>query len=139
MVSYINWYKLGENGKLQFYVQKITTRQQNTHIDFVGSLTLLRAGTDPGDPYSYTLTGVDQFDGGFYSCTAGNILGESVETAFLQISGADRIVDSACIGFCLLFTALTTNIIGDRTLLPSVIFSLLFLVTERIWVDDGKS
>ena len=49
---------------------------------------LLRKGTDPGDPYSFSLYSVDLNDTGLYSCVAGNILGETVETAYLLISQA---------------------------------------------------
>jgi len=66
IVSYIEWYKQTDND----------TRE------------ILRTGTDPGDPYSYTLTNVDQYDTGLYSCVAGNILGESVETAYLLVNHA---------------------------------------------------
>ena len=56
---------------------------------------LLRKGTDPGNPYSFTIHGVDAEDTGLYSCVAGNILGETVETAYLLISGAmEHIISS---------------------------------------------
>ena len=51
-------------------------------------MNLLRKGTDPGNPYSFTIHGVDPEDTGLYSCVAGNILGETVETAYLLISGS---------------------------------------------------
>ena len=54
-----------------------------------GSLDLVRRGTDPGDPYTYSIHGVGPLDTGLYSCVAGNILGETVETAYLSISGSD--------------------------------------------------
>merc|ERR1712025_1489642 len=66
IVSYIEWYKHGYND----------------------SREILRTGTDPGDPYSYTLTNVDQYDTGLYSCVAGNILGETTETAYLLVNHA---------------------------------------------------
>ena len=53
---------------------------------FSESSTLLRRGTDPGDPYSYTIYNVDTEDTGLYSCVAGNILGESIQVAFLQVN-----------------------------------------------------
>ena len=52
------------------------------------SVELLRKGTDPGDPYSYTISDVDTEDTGLYSCVAGNILGETVHVAHLQVGGA---------------------------------------------------
>ena len=84
--------------------------------DFAGSVRLLRTGASAGTPYSYYINKVntaalitcqiknpssfltsrndlDLFqvspaDSGFYSCVAGNILGESVSTAHLAISAA---------------------------------------------------
>ena len=50
------------------------------------SLVLLRRGTDPGDPYSYTINSVDVEDTGLYSCVAGNILGETVNIAHLEVN-----------------------------------------------------
>ena len=50
------------------------------------SLVLLRRGTDPGDPYSYTINSVDVDDTGLYSCVAGNILGETVNIAHLEVN-----------------------------------------------------
>ena len=54
-----------------------------------GSLDPVRRGTDPGDPYTYSIHGVGPLDTGLYSCVAGNILGETVETAYLSISGSN--------------------------------------------------
>ena len=50
------------------------------------SVILLRKGTDPGDPYSYQIQGVDTEDTGLYSCVAGNILGETIHTAYLEVN-----------------------------------------------------
>ena len=55
---------------------------------FSESVELLRKGTDPGDPYSFTISDVDTEDTGLYSCVAGNILGETVHVAHLQVGGA---------------------------------------------------
>ena len=57
---------------------------------------LLRTGTDPGDPYTYSIHGVGPLDTGLYSCVAGNILGETVETAYLHISGTRDCRTSCC-------------------------------------------
>jgi len=64
MVSYIQWYHEMNNG----------------------SVRLLRTGATAGTPYSYTVYRVDKSDSGFYSCVAGNILGESVSSAYLEIN-----------------------------------------------------
>ena len=58
---------------------------------FSESSTLLRRGTDPGDPYSYTIYDVDTEDTGLYSCVAGNILGESVQVAYLLVNSDDML------------------------------------------------
>ena len=50
------------------------------------SVILLRKGTDPGDPYSYLIHSVDTEDTGLYSCVAGNILGETIRTAYLEVN-----------------------------------------------------
>ena len=51
----------------------------------------MRRGTDPGDPYSYTIYDVDTEDTGLYSCVAGNILGESVQVAYLLVNSDDML------------------------------------------------
>jgi len=66
MVSYIQWYHEMNNG----------------------SVRLLRTGATAGTPYRYNVYRVKPSDSGFYSCVAGNILGESVSTAHLAISPA---------------------------------------------------
>ena len=53
------------------------------------SVILLRKGTDPGDPYSYLIQSVDTDDTGLYSCVAGNILGETIHTAYLEVNPAN--------------------------------------------------
>eukprot|EP00092_Neocalanus_flemingeri_P102568 GFUD01131197.1.p1 GENE.GFUD01131197.1~~GFUD01131197.1.p1 ORF type:complete len:189 (+),score=21.46 GFUD01131197.1:100-666(+) len=65
MVSYIQWYHEMNNG----------------------SMRLLRTGATQGTPYRYTIRKVTPHDSGFYSCVAGNILGETVSSAFLEING----------------------------------------------------
>ena len=74
-VSNIEWYKQGDNGKIML----------NTAV----SLTLfVQAGCNYSEnSYSITIYGVDAEDTGLCSCVAGNILGETVETAYLLISG----------------------------------------------------
>jgi len=66
MVSYIQWHHEMNNG----------------------SVRLLRTGATQGTPYRYIIRRVTPQDSGFYSCAAGNILGETVSSAYLQISGA---------------------------------------------------
>jgi len=68
MVSYIQWY--------------------HQEFDDNSTSTLLRTGADMGNPYSYTIKAVSYSDEGFYSCVAGNTLGETISSAFLQISTA---------------------------------------------------
>ena len=54
------------------------------------SVILLRKGTDPGDPYSYLIHSVDTQDTGLYSCVAGNILGETIHTAYLEVNNTNK-------------------------------------------------
>ena len=54
------------------------------------TVILLRKGTDPGDPYSYQIQSVDTEDTGLYSCVAGNILGETIHTAYLEVNTANN-------------------------------------------------
>lgn len=66
MVSYIQWFHEMNNG----------------------SMRLLRTGATQGNPYGYTVRRVESGDAGFYSCVAGNILGETVSSAYLAINGS---------------------------------------------------
>ena len=52
-------------------------------------MILLRKGTDPGDPYSFLIQSVHTEDTGLYSCVAGNILGETIHTAYLEVNKAN--------------------------------------------------
>merc|ERR1712001_76280 len=70
MVSYIHWYHEYSNG----------------------SVRLLRTGASAGTPYRYSINKVDVSDTGFYSCVAGNILGESVSSAYLEINRTSSLV-----------------------------------------------
>ena len=82
-------------------IQMFSKRNSNKnykHLPFINiacfiseSLVLLRRGTDPGDPYSYTISDVDTDDTGLYSCLAGNILGETVHTAYLLVNNCNML------------------------------------------------
>eukprot|EP00090_Calanus_glacialis_P022863 TRINITY_DN35200_c0_g1_i1.p1 TRINITY_DN35200_c0_g1~~TRINITY_DN35200_c0_g1_i1.p1 ORF type:complete len:139 (+),score=4.03 TRINITY_DN35200_c0_g1_i1:19-435(+) len=67
-----------------------------------GSVRLLRTGATQGTPYRYTIRKVTPQDAGFYSCIAGNILGETVSSAYLEISGADTAFSQSCLKYFLL-------------------------------------
>jgi hypothetical protein len=54
-------------------------------------MTLLRTGATQGTPYRFTVRNVDPNDSGFYSCVAGNILGETVSSAYLQVNGTNSL------------------------------------------------
>jgi len=84
MVSYVEWYKHTDNE----------------------SVELLRKGTDPGDPYSYTISDVDTEDTGLYSCVAGNILGETVHVAHLQVNFSNKLVNKCVIVMMMMNTGL---------------------------------
>ena len=84
--------------KLYKCFAKETENKNYKHLPFMNmacfiseSLVLLRRGTDPGDPYSYTISDVDPDDTGLYSCLAGNILGETVHTAYLQVNSCNML------------------------------------------------
>ena len=51
-------------------------------------MRLLRTGATKGTPYHYKVKNVTPKDSGYYSCVAGNILGETVLSAFLEVNGA---------------------------------------------------
>jgi len=88
MVSYIQWY----------------------HETFNGSTRLLRTGATMGNPYIYVIKDVAWQDEGFYSCVAGNTLGETISTATLMLSGFPRLAASSGLLLLLLtFTAVLSN------------------------------
>jgi len=68
LVSYIQWFHEMNNGTMR----------------------LLRTASDTGDPYSFRIHKVDGLDEGFYTCVAGNILGETLSSAYLEINGGRR-------------------------------------------------
>ena len=86
MVSYIQWYHEMNNGKFNMITLQVMT------FRFSGSMTLLRTGATQGTPYRYTVKNVDPNDAGFYSCVAGNILGETVSSAYLQVNGMNSLI-----------------------------------------------
>ena len=48
---------------------------------------------DPGNPHSYTMEGVDTNDTtGLRSCRAGNIFGETMHTAYLQVGNNNDLI-----------------------------------------------
>lgn len=82
MVSYIQWYH-------QEFDTNVTS-------------TLLRTGASMGNPYSYIIKDVSYEDEGFYSCVAGNTLGETVSSAFLEISKSSfSVLDVRIVSFAL--------------------------------------
>merc|ERR1719370_1020607 len=53
-----------------------------------GSEDLVKTNSPPGDPYSLIVEDASTDASGFYTCTAGNILGETESTAYLEVSRA---------------------------------------------------
>jgi len=68
MVSYIQWYHELSNGTMR----------------------LLRTARTHGTPYQIRLRDVSEDDEGFYTCIAGNIMGETASSAYLQVSSCRR-------------------------------------------------
>jgi len=93
MVSYIHWYHEMNNG----------------------SVRLLRTASSAGSPYNYYIHRVDKSDSGFYSCVAGNIIGESTSTAHLEIN--------------------SNNKIQPKILLLAAIISLHIIIHNTVWTN----
>ena len=95
MVSYISWYKHLDNG------EHTLIRYNKYSHNFTGSLEIVKTGVNKGNPYNlvievstgclklyelYLMQNAVPEDGGRYSCVAGNVLGETMASAFLQVS-----------------------------------------------------
>ena len=98
MVSFIHWHHEMLNGK-KYKFLGVTLYL----FHFSGSVRLLRTGATQGTPYRYTVKNVTPEDAGFYTCVAGNILGETVSSAFLQINGSTCIEHQSLLKHLLLF------------------------------------
>ena len=85
MVSYIQWYHEMYNGK---ELQCVANHFKTYPCFISGSVRLLRTGATKGTPYHYKVKNVTPQDSGFYSCVAGNVLGETVASAFLEVNAA---------------------------------------------------
>lgn len=93
MVSYIQWHHEMNNGTVR----------------------LLRTGATQGTPYRYTVRGVNSDDEGFYLCLAGNILGETVSSAYLQVNKSPQLalIAPSVIAFILLCFLLVSGDLSD--------------------------
>ena len=72
-------------------------------------MRLLRTGATQGTPYRYNIKNVTPKDAGFYTCIAGNILGETVSSAYLEISGTDSVFNQSYIKHLLLMNVFVMN------------------------------
>ena len=125
-------------------IQMFSKRNLNKnykHLPFINiacfiseSLVLLRRGTDPGDPYSYTISDVDTDDTGLYSCLAGNILGETVHTAYLLVNNCNMLGHKMLI--CQLFWQTPNHFWAWERLLHSWNYTV---VAERVEYSNNKS
>ena len=106
MVSYIQWYHEKNNGKFRKITLTVLT------FEFSESMTLLRTGATLGTPYRYMVKNVDPNDSGFYSCVAGNLLGETVSSAYLQVNGTNSLIYDASLIFVAVLISL--SIFSDR-------------------------
>jgi len=87
MVSYIQWY--------------------HQEFDNNGSARLLRTAATMGNPFSYIIKDISYPDEGFYSCVAGNTLGETVSSAYLEIAAATlNILDIRIVTLALVVTVM---------------------------------
>jgi len=75
-----------------------------------GSQRLLRTGSSSGNPYSFIVKDVSWMDEGFYTCMAGNTIGETVSQAYLHISSASRCLPVGLIITSLLLTPMLTRL-----------------------------
>ena len=73
-----------------------------------GTFELLQKATDPGNPYFLKIEGVAKHHTGLYSCVAGNPLGETIETAFLQVNKGESI---SRYSYLILFGSLVSRIV----------------------------
>ena len=71
-----------------------------------GSVRLLRTGATQGTPYRYRVENVTPEDAGFYSCVAGNILGETVSSAYLEVNRTPPIFDQTYRNMLILMSSL---------------------------------
>jgi len=105
MVSYIQWYHEMNNG----------------------SMRLLRTGATQGNPYGYTVRRVNPNDAGFYSCVAGNILGETVSSAYLEINSSPCVHVPSLDAYLLLGLAIAQTHITNRYLLLMLVVHAMTL------------
>jgi len=90
-----------------------------------GSMRLLRTGATQGNPYQYTMRRVNPNDAGFYSCVAGNILGETVSSAYLEINSSPRAhVPSLAASLLIGLTLAQTHITNRYLLLMLVVHAI---------------
>ena len=59
--------------------------------NIAGSLQLLRTGASKGTPYQYSIQHVVEDDTGVYTCVAGNIMGETIASAYLLVNKNNRL------------------------------------------------
>ncbi|XP_023325604.1 fibroblast growth factor receptor isoform X2 [Eurytemora carolleeae] len=87
LVSYIQWYHEMNNGTMR----------------------LLRTARTHGNPYQFRIVDVSDMDEGFYTCIAGNIMGETVSSAYLEVSFAPNLNQSNLLLLLLLLLLFSTE------------------------------
>lgn len=68
IVAYIEWYHEMDNGTEK----------------------LIKTASSSGDPHTHNIKKVAATDEGLYTCVAGNVLGQAVASAYLEVNSANR-------------------------------------------------
>jgi hypothetical protein len=69
IVAYIEWYHEMDNGTEK----------------------LIKTASSSGDPHTHNIKMVKPTDEGLYTCVAGNVLGQAVASAYLEVNSANRL------------------------------------------------
>lgn len=72
IVAYIEWYHEMDNGTEK----------------------LIKTASSSGDPHTHNIKMVKPTDEGLYTCVAGNVLGQAVASAYLEVNSADSLLSS---------------------------------------------
>ena len=54
--------------------------------------SLFQTASSSGDPHTHNIKMVKPTDEGLYTCVAGNVLGQAVASAYLEVNSASRLL-----------------------------------------------